>query len=136
MPKRHWPARSAPGSLRENPWGGRVASQMIADGLLPIDRLIFLGYPLHPEHDTERLRDSHLYRIDVPMLFFAGTRDPLRSLAKLKDGRQRLNSPFELHTVEGGDHSFHVPASLHRTNREVLDEIIGKAVGWMSSDIK
>ena len=28
--------------------GGRIASQMVADGLLRVDRLVFLGYPLHP----------------------------------------------------------------------------------------
>lgn len=114
--------------------GGRVASQMAADGLLPVGRLIFLGYPLHPANDMERLRDSHLYRINVPMLFFAGTRDPLCSLAKLKDVLQRLGAPFELLTVEGGDHSFHVPASLKRTDREVFDEITGKAVEWLSGN--
>ena len=49
--------------------GGRVASQMVADGLLPVDRLIFLGYPLHPAGDKEKLRDSHLYRIQSPCSF-------------------------------------------------------------------
>lgn len=112
--------------------GGRVASQMVADGLLPVDRLIFLGYPLHPANDSERLRDSHLYRISIPMLFFAGTRDPLCSLERLRDVLQRLSAPRELLTVEGGDHSFHVPKVLHRTDQEVFDEITGKAVAWLA----
>ena len=60
--------------------GGRVASQMVADGLLAAGRLVFLGYPLHPSGNKESLRDAHLYRISVPMLFFAGTRDPLCDL--------------------------------------------------------
>jgi cysteine synthase len=57
---------------------------MVADGLLPVDRLIFLGYPLHKAGDSDKLRDSHLYRIQA-MFFFAGTRDPLCALEKLKD---------------------------------------------------
>lgn len=113
--------------------GGRVASQMVAEGLLPVDGLIFLGYPLHPAGDTGRLRDSHLYVIDVPMLFFAGTRDSLCSLPLLKGVLERLKAPRELLTIEGGDHSFHVPKSLHRREEEVFSEITGKAVKWLGN---
>jgi predicted alpha/beta-hydrolase family hydrolase len=111
--------------------GGRVASQMAAEGLLRVDGLIFLGYPLHPANDTGRLRDSHLYEIDVPMLFFAGTRDPLCSLPLLKGVLERLRAPRELLTIEGGDHSFHVPKSLHRQEEDIFSEIAGKAVEWL-----
>ena len=31
----------------EKTMGGRVASQMVAEGLLPVSKLVFLGYPLH-----------------------------------------------------------------------------------------
>lgn len=112
--------------------GGRIASQMAADAILPVDRLIFLGYPLHPANDTERLRDSHLYGIKVPMLFFAGTRDPLCTMPKLVNVLERINSPHELHTIEGGDHSFHVPKSLHRADKEIYEEIITESIEWLS----
>ena len=52
--------------------GGRVASQMVADGLLPVKKLVFLGYPLHAPGKKDQLRDAHLYQIQIPMLFFAG----------------------------------------------------------------
>ena len=45
---------------------------MAAAGELPVEKLIFLGYPLHPPGKKEKLRDSHLYSIRAPMLFFAG----------------------------------------------------------------
>jgi hypothetical protein len=112
--------------------GGRVASQMVADGLLPVDGLIFLGYPLHPANDTDRLRDSHLYGISVPMLFFAGTRDPLCSMAKLKVVLERLKTSRELFTVEGGDHSFHVPKALQRSDEDIFAGITTKAVEWLA----
>ena len=64
--------------------GGRVASQMVAGGLLPVDGVIFLGYPLHPANDKEKLRDAHLYDIEIPLLFFAGTRDPLCDIGNLR----------------------------------------------------
>jgi len=111
--------------------GGRVASQMVAEGLLPVDGLIFLGYPLHPANDTERLRDSHLYGISVPMLFFAGTRDPLCSMPKLTGVFERLKAPRDLFTVEGGDHSFHVPRALHRSDEDIFAGITAKAVEWL-----
>ena len=54
--------------------------------------LVFLGYPLHPPGKPERVRDEHLYGIEVPMLFIEGTRDPFATaevldpvLAKLGD---------------------------------------------------
>jgi len=125
--------------LKANSWvaagksmGGRIASQMSAEGLLPVDRLIFLGYPLHPANDAEHLRDSHLYKIKVPMLFFAGTRDPLCNMPKLLDVLDRIDAPHKLHTIEGGDHSFHVPKSLHKTDDEIYSEIIAESVKWLS----
>jgi uncharacterized protein len=112
--------------------GGRVASQMVADGLLPADRLVFLGYPLHPAGDKEKLRDSHLYRIQVPMLFFAGTRDTLCDMEKLKGVLQKLKAPWQLFVIEGGDHSFHVPKVLHKTEQEIFAQITGKSLDWLT----
>lgn len=112
--------------------GGRIASQLAADGKLPVDRLVFLGYPLHPANDTERLRDAHLYRIKIPMLFFAGTRDPLCSMAKLTDVLKRINAPHELVTIDGADHSFHVPKSRHKTDDEIYTQIIDQSIKWLS----
>src|SRR5262249_18073777 len=48
--------------------GGRMASHLAAAGE-PVEGLLFLGYPLHPAGQPERLRAAHLSRIDVPMLF-------------------------------------------------------------------
>jgi len=114
--------------------GGRIASQMVADGLLAPDRLIFLGYPLHPAGNKESLRDAHLYRIAVPMLFFAGTRDPLCDLEKLRSVLNRIASPWSLHVVEGGDHSFHVPKSQGTTDAEIYERITGETVRWLGDD--
>jgi uncharacterized protein len=111
--------------------GGRMASMLAAEGRLPVDGLIFLGYPLHPLDNKEKLRDEHLYLIRVPMLFFAGTRDPLCDLGKLTPVLQRLEAPWDLHTVEGGDHSFHVPKSAGISEEEIHDRIVKKSAGWL-----
>ena len=100
--------------------GGRIASQMATDGLISPKALVFLGYPLHPPGNKEQLRDAHLYRINIPMLFFAGTRDALCDLELLKPVVKRLNASTELEVIEGGDHSFVLPKSFKISEQEVL----------------
>lgn len=111
--------------------GGRIASQLAARGDLPVGALLFLGYPLHGAGDKERLRDGHLYEITLPMLFFAGTRDPLRDAEKLQSVLTRLNAPWSLETIEGGDHSFHVPKKAGRRDEEIFSGIVKRTADWL-----
>ncbi len=111
--------------------GGRIASEMAAEGILPVNRLIFLGYPLHPAGKSENLRDAHLYGIQVPMLFFAGTRDQLCDMQKLQTVLKKVTTPAELYVIEGGDHSFKTPRSLRRTEEDVFADISRKSVEWL-----
>ena len=111
--------------------GGRVASQMVAEGLLPADGLILFGYPLHPPGKKEKVRDSHLNRISIPMLFFAGTRDSLCDLGLLRSVLARLTAPWQLETIEGGDHSFRVPKSAGLAEKEIHQSITEKTNRWL-----
>jgi predicted alpha/beta-hydrolase family hydrolase len=113
--------------------GGRVASQMIASGQMSAAALILLGYPLHAPGRTDQLRDAHLYDIKVPMLFFAGTRDPLCNTEKLRKVVGRLKGAVDLETVEGGDHSFKLPKSSSLSSSSVHDQIIDKCIKWIAS---
>ncbi len=111
--------------------GGRIASQMAAQGRLPVDRLIFLGYPLHPAGDKEKVRDAHLYRINVPMLYFAGTSDPLCNMTLLQGVLGRLRATWDLYAIEGGYHSFHVPKSTGLTDEVVYERVVAKTLEWL-----
>jgi predicted alpha/beta-hydrolase family hydrolase len=111
--------------------GGRVASQMVAEGSLPADRLVFLGYPLHPPGKKEQLRDAHLYQIPVPMLFFAGTRDSFCDLAQLKGVLGKLDASWDLEVIEGGDHSFNLPKSSETEEAEVYEGILNRMANWL-----
>ena len=111
--------------------GGRIASQMASAGALPVEKLIFLGYPLHPPGKKDKLRDAHLYAIRVPMLFFAGTRDPLCDLALLKEVLGRIEAPWSLEVIETGDHSFNVLKSTGTSRDEVYDGIVQKTREWL-----
>jgi hypothetical protein len=87
--------------------GGRIASMCAADGMAAAG-LVFLGYPLHPPGRPERIRDEHLYRIEVPMLFLHGSSDPFADPKLLGKVVKKLGDGATLETVEGGDHSFNV----------------------------
>jgi predicted alpha/beta-hydrolase family hydrolase len=88
--------------------GGRIASMAVADGEVPAAGLVFLGYPLHPPGKPQRLRDEHLYRIEVPILFLQGTADPFATADLLAGIVDRLGDRAEIVWFEGGGHSFEV----------------------------
>lgn len=115
--------------------GGRVASQMAAAGELPVQALVFLGYPLHAPGRKDKLRDSHLYEIKVPQLYFSGTRDTLCDLALLKKVLTRIKVARELEIIEGGDHSFKMLKSSDISPEQVHERIIRKMAAWFKSDL-
>jgi len=115
--------------------GGRIASQMVSEGRLPVNRLLFLGYPLHPPGKKEKLRDAHLYKIQIPMLFFAGTRDQLCDLELLKNVLQDLKAPWKLEVIEGGDHSFNVPKIYKIDQEEIYGHILKGMLLWLKEDL-
>ena len=115
--------------------GGRVASQMAADGELQADCLIFLGYPLHPPGKKDQLRDAHLYELRMPLLFFAGTRDTFCDLDLLRMVLDRMKSNWDLEIIDGGDHSLGLSKSADRTQHEVYAHVLQTMVGWMKTKI-
>ena len=88
--------------------GGRIASMCVADGEVPADGIAFLGYPLHPPGKPERIRDEHLSRLEVPMLFLQRTADPFARPELLRAVIDRLGDRATLVPIEGGGHSFEV----------------------------
>jgi len=110
--------------------GGRIASQVVAAGA-PGDALLLLGYPLHPPGKPGQLRDRHLPRIAVPMLFVQGTRDPFARPDLLDAVLARLGEKATLHRIEGGDHSFGVPKRSGRTATEVEAEVERVLLAWL-----
>jgi uncharacterized protein len=88
--------------------GGRLASMCAADAEIRPAGLVFLGYPLHPPGKPERIRDEHLYRVEVPMLFLQGTSDPFASPDLLRGVVEKLGDRATLVPFEGAGHSFEV----------------------------
>jgi len=115
--------------------GGRIASQVAAgpESLpAPIAGLVFLGYPLHPPGKPAERRDTHLPRIDRPMLFVQGERDRFGAAAELGALVARLKAA-DLHVVEGGNHSLE-PAKRGGTPRdEVFSEVQDRIAEWIAA---
>ena len=89
--------------------------------------MVFLSYPLHPPGKPEQLRDAHLPKITVPMLFIQGSRDSFAQPDLLAATIRRLPTAT-LHIVEGGDHGLTVRG---RKADEVTREIVDVTVKWM-----
>jgi uncharacterized protein len=108
--------------------GGRAASMLAADGF-ECDGLLLLAYPLHPAGQPEKLRDAHLAHIGVPVLCLNGTRDPLCE-RELMDSTLK-NLSWQMHWLEGADHSFHVLKSSGKTDDDVMKEVGTTAQRWL-----
>ena len=123
---REWAGANVSGGLpvfaAGKSFGGRMASMAVAEGM-DTRSLIFLGYPLHAPKKEEKLRDEHLYPLQVPMLFLEGTRDPFANRELMTQVVSGLNPDCELLWFEGGDHSFKVA----RSGRMVSEDGAGLA---------
>jgi predicted alpha/beta-hydrolase family hydrolase len=118
-------------------FGGRMTSQAQAASPLPNVRgLAFLGFPLHPAGKPSDDRATHLFDIQVPMLFLQGTRDTLADLRRLEPVTHALGERASLHPVQHADHSFHVPARSGRKDADVLTELADTFAAWVEAVLR
>lgn len=109
--------------------GGRIASHLVAQGEAAAG-LVFLGYPLHPPRQPDKLRVAHLPEITRPLLFIQGTRDALCDLDLLREVLKTLKAPTTLHAIQDGDHSFNVLKRTGRAQQDVWREIVQAVLEW------
>lgn len=84
--------------------GGRMGTYLVADGL-PAAGLVLYAYPLHPAGKTEKLRVAQFAEIEVPMLFFQGTKDSLSRMDLFEEHIAALpNADVEI--LEGAGHGY------------------------------
>ena len=117
--------------------GGRIASMAAAEGM-PAAGLVFLAYPLHPPGRPDRIRDEHLYGLNIPMLFIQGTRDAFASADLLQAVLARLGDRARYAPVEGADHGFRraggprdaaaVGASLAPAAVVFVDDVVARRI--------
>jgi predicted alpha/beta-hydrolase family hydrolase len=112
--------------------GGRAASMMAANDF-DCSGLLLFAYPLHPPGQLDKLRDQHLPSIRVPVLCFNGTRDAFMTRDLMEKVLKSVKTRWEMHWLEGADHSFHVNKSSGRTDAEVLDEVADTTRKWVDT---
>jgi hypothetical protein len=84
-------------------YGGRQASMLCAEENIA-EGLLLLSYPLHPPGKPEQLRTQHLPRINVPVLFVEGTRDPFGAIDEIEAARKLIPGKTALVSVDGAGH--------------------------------
>ena len=112
--------------------GGRAASMLAAESF-DADGLLLLAYPLHPIGQPEKLRDAHLLQITMPVLCFSGTRDPMCTPALMERTLTSVTAPWDMHWLDGADHSFHVLKSSGRNDAAVLAEVADAGERWIGT---
>lgn len=110
--------------------GGRIASQVAAAGDERIAGLVFLGYPLHPPGQPQKLRTDHWPSIKAPMLFVQGTRDSLGTPNEINPILKQLKLPAEMYVIETGDHSFKVQKSAGVPQDVVFQRAMDRIAEW------
>jgi len=111
--------------------GGRAASMLAADGF-DCSGLLLLAYPLHPAGRPDQLRDAHLPSIRVPVLCINGTRDPLCTPDLMERAIAPVSAPWQMHWLDGADHSFHVLKSSGRNDLAVMAEVADVVEAWVA----
>ena len=111
-------------------FGGRMTSQaQSVSRLQGVRGLVFLGFPLHPPGKPSEERATHLFEVQIPMLFLQGTRDDFARLDLLKNVIERLGGRATLKLFDGADHSFRV---CGRKGPDVMIELLDFLAHWIS----
>jgi predicted alpha/beta-hydrolase family hydrolase len=113
--------------------GGRIATQVAAQGGQALGGLVLLGYPLHPPGKPAQLRAAHLPHVPSPMLFVQGSRDAFGTPEELGPIVERLVNGSRLLVIEGGDHSLSLPKSSGQTLDATLGRVADEVTGFIAS---
>lgn len=106
--------------------GGRMGTYLVADGYAA-SGLILYAYPLHPAGKPEKLRVDQFPHIEVPMLFFQGTRDALSRMELFDEHIRRLPNA-EVETLDGAGHS---PRGGGWDVETMTDRYVAGSLAWI-----
>lgn len=112
--------------------GGRAASMLAADGAA-CDGLLLFAYPLHPAAKPAAPRSAHLASITAPVLCFNGTGDALCTRELMEDALKAVRARWDMHWLEGADHSFRMLKASGKTEDQVYEEIGAACARWLEA---
>jgi len=111
--------------------GGRIASMLAAEGDAA-EGLICYSYPLHPPGRYDAIRAEHLWRVQMPMLFFVGGRDGF-ARKDLVDAYLRPLPGATVEVIDGADHALRMLKRSGVTTEQVIERIVDTSVDWIES---
>lgn len=91
---------------------------------LPVAGVVLLGYPLHPPGKPERARTEHLQRLEVPVLFISGDRDPFGTPEELDAALEPIPGPVTSITIPGARHEL-------KGHDDLIVELVN---GWLGGE--
>lgn len=118
--------------------GARTAAELVSSLSENKDAfaagLILLGYPLYSPGRKDRLYLEPLRHINIPSLFFVGTRDTFCDPDLLQPVIAGLVYPGVMLVIEGGDHSLHLPASSSTQPTDSYGMVTGQVAAFINSN--
>lgn len=107
--------------------GGRIGTYVVAEGA-GASGLVLYAYPLHPAGKPDKLRVEQFPYINIPMLFFQGTRDALARM-ELFDQHIRALPNAEVEILEGATHS---PRGGGWTPETTAERLVSRTASWIA----
>lgn len=107
--------------------GGRIGTYVVAEGD-DCAGLVLYAYPLHPAGKPDKLRIEQFPDIQVPMLFFQGTRDALAKV-DLFDQHIKTLPNADVEILEGATHS---PKGGGWTPETTAQRLVSRTARWIS----
>jgi predicted alpha/beta-hydrolase family hydrolase len=96
--------KAGPVWLGGHSYGGRQASMLVAEAPELVDGLLLLSYPLHPPGKPTQLRTAHLAKLNRPVLFVHGSKDPFGSREEMEAAIHLIPARTQLLEIENTGH--------------------------------
>lgn len=109
--------------------GARISTLIAAKGALA-HGLALYGYPLHPPRKPDQLRVEHFPMLVQPALFLVGTRDEFSTPEELRHALTRYAGRATVAVIEGADHGFELPKSMHQPLDATLARLAERIDLW------
>jgi predicted alpha/beta-hydrolase family hydrolase len=85
-------------------YGGRQSSMLTAEEPGLVDRLLLMSYPLHAPGKPEQLRTAHFPKLQTPVMFVHGSRDPFGTLEEMRKAIELIPAQVTFMEAEGVGH--------------------------------
>ncbi len=114
-------------------YGGRMGSHLLANEPdLPVEGIIYLGFPLHAPGKDSTDRAAHLTEVQVPQLFLQGKKDKLANIDMMHEVVNSLDKA-DIVEFEHADHSFKTPKSSGISPEEMFERLNNTISEWITS---